>query len=250
MKMIRLAIAACLLGVTHASATVVFFETFGDNLTNTTSIGDYASNGDNGATVTATSERLLVGTSTPQTNGSTGIRYVSSTQRSNNSNRGAAGASGGNLLQFSSESSGYISSQWYQFDAIPLAGHVGDSLEISLLFRPNDASLSDLGDYFTLSVSWDNATFTEVDLTFANGNHATDFNSWKTVVGSALAIEGESVWVRITANPLADGSFAAIRFDDIRLTATAAVPEPASFALLAGGASLVLMLLRRLRENR
>jgi hypothetical protein len=183
-------------------------------------------------------------------NGATGIRLPSSIQRSTNALDGVAGASGLNALRFSPENAGTITTQWYQFNSIPLTGHIGEQLNISLLFRPLSVlTFTESSDFFSVSVSWDGITFDNVDLAFTDGNNTT-FDSWKSVTGTGMEIQSESVTVRITANPTAQGAFPEMYFDDLRLSVSgSAVPEPSATAALGGLAALGFVLLRRRRSR-
>jgi hypothetical protein len=241
--LLRLASAALFaLCITASSkATVVFNETFGTTSPGANTTGLYSAFGANRSVIMASSFRLFSGSDTPSVNGSTGIRLPSSSQRSTNAIDGVTGASGLNGLRFSPENAGSITSQWYQFNAIPLTGHIGDQLEVAFLFRPITVlTFSTPSDFFSLSVSWDGTTFNDIGLTFTNGNNTT-LDSWKTVTGSALTIQSESIWIRITANPTTQGAFPEMYFDDLKLSTSAtAVPEPATFAFLGGLIAIIV----------
>jgi hypothetical protein len=239
---------AFLLIASTAHTEVVFFETFGTGSTGGGTIG-YSSLGDNRSIITAGGFKVVAGTGTDSMNFALGIYNPGISYVSDRATSGVTGASGINALRFNPESAGYLDSRWYQFNSIPLIGHVGESLNIGFLFRPLDVSmpgLTTLNDLFTLSVSWDGENFNDVSLSFANGN-SSQLTSWKTVTGTALAIESESIWLRITANPSTQNAFPEIFFDDLKLS-TSGVPEPATVAFLAGLGAIGVAGFRRRRR--
>ncbi|MFG6431045.1 PEP-CTERM sorting domain-containing protein [Roseateles sp. LYH14W] len=84
---------------------------------------------------------------------------------------------------------------------------------------------------------------------FMDGNAKTD---WTQISFQAAAIPAGAQAVRFFINtavgPLLDGRVNAIYVDDIQLTLTTApVPEPSSYALLAGGLAVLGMAVRRRR---
>lgn len=183
---------ACLTVSFGQTTEVVFFETFGSTSPSGNNIGLYSQYGDNRGNVEASSYRIWFGDTV--TNLGTGIQNpFFGFYSSDSSWDGIDGASGGNLLRFSEFSStSSTTTQWYQFNAIPLTDHVGDSLAIEFLFRGlSPGAFPDVSDYFTLSISWDSVTFTEVELSFFNGiregSGASD--AWKSVVGTAQTMK-------------------------------------------------------------